>query len=129
MKKIDLGDLVAGLALMSLAAFGFVAPVASEGCSNPPSPAVVKQDLTTALDLTQAACSVADTTGVAYVILGCAIATVLENGAVQISTLFVPVSASQAPALLAAHPESDQSKPLVALYKLAHPSAAVGPLR
>ena len=114
---------LAGLAIMAGCSLELVV-----GCANPPSPATVKSDLTTALDLTQAACSVADTTGVAYVILGCAITTVLENGAVQVANLFVPVSSSQVSATLAKHPETEASKALVPAFKLIHPTAAVGPL-
>ncbi len=111
-----------GLLLMSVCAGALMLPVVV-ACSQPVTPAEVKNDLTTALNLTQAACSVADTTGDAYVILGCAITTVLENGAVQVATLFVPASTGAAPALLAKHPETEASKALVVQWKALHPSA------
>jgi hypothetical protein len=119
---------MSGLVLMIACTAGLWLATVGQGCSNPPSPATVKSDLTTALDLTQAACSVADTTGVAYVILGCAITTTLENGAVSIANLFVPVATAKASAILAAHPETEASKPLVIAWKAIHPTAAVGPL-
>jgi hypothetical protein len=113
----------AGLVLMAASLGGLVLGTLADGCSNPPSPATITNDLTTALNLTQAACSVADTTGDAYVILGCAITTVLENGAVQVATLFVPASTGTAPALLAKHPETEASRGLIVQWKALHPSA------
>jgi hypothetical protein len=91
------------------------------GCNTPAQ--TVVSDLTTALDLTQAACSVADTTGQTYVILGCTIATTMENGAVQVANLFVPATPTTAAALLKKHPETAASKALVAQYQAAHPVA------
>jgi hypothetical protein len=114
---------LSGIALMIACTTGLALGTFAEGCNQPVTPAMVKNDLTTALDLTQAACSVADTTGDAYVILACAITTTLENGAIQVATLFVPATASTAAVALAKHPESETSRALVVQFKALHPSA------
>lgn len=80
---------------------------------------------TLALDLTQAACSAADTTGNNYVIMGCNLAIAAENGVISLTNVFVSVPAAQASAFAAAHPESVQSKALVKAYQAIHPSATV----
>jgi hypothetical protein len=109
------------LALMAGSWLGLVI-VQCGGCANT-TPAQVQSDLTTALDLTDAACSVADTTGQSVVILACAITTSLENAADQIATLFVPVASSQVAAVQAKHPENAASKAAAALYAVGHPGA------
>lgn len=92
------------------------------------TPANVQNAEHIALDLTQASCSVVDTTGDAYVIFGCAIAEVAENAAITVTNLFVSAPASQAAAFAVAHPETDKSKALVPAYRAVKATAAVVPL-
>ena len=61
-------------------------------------------DETLALDLTQAACSAATTTGNAYVEFACALAQVAEDGTISVTKLLVDVPAGAAPAFAANAP-------------------------
>lgn len=117
---------IVGAALLMLAVTVLLVAY-SEGCGAT-VPQVVNGE-TTALDLTQAACSVADTTGDAVVIFGCELATLGLNTAVQVTELFEAVPASQAVAFAAAHPETAASRALVPAYHAIHPAAVVGALR
>ena len=120
---MTLRERVQVLAVILAVVVCLVAQVATlEACNA--TPAQVVTDLTTALDLTQAACSVADTTGNDVVVFACSIATTLENGAIQIANLFVPIPAAGCAPFAAAHPESTTSKALVAVWAKTHPSAS-----
>jgi hypothetical protein len=119
--------MIGGAALMLVCAAALMADVAIEGCAGTTPQQVVNGE-TTALDLTQAACSVADTTGDAYVVFGCALADLGLQTAVKVTQMFVSVPASGAAAFAAAHPETETSKPLVVAYRQIHPTAAAGTL-
>jgi len=127
-EPMTFGQKVQRAAFVALLGGAVVLPTV-EGCANPPSPQTVVNGETTALNLTNAACSVADTTGDAYVIFGCALADVALNTAIQVTNLFVAVPAASATTFAAAHPEAEKSKPLVLAYKTLHPTAAAGPLK
>lgn len=91
------------------------------GCSA----AQAKTDLTTALNLEQDACSVADTTGDSYVVFGCALATLGLQSAIALDSLFLKVPVAIAASFAAQHPETEASKPMVFAWKALHPAAAV----
>ena len=111
----------AGLILMAASLGGLVMGTMAEGCGATPQQVLNGEQI--ALNLTSAACSVADTTGDAYVVFGCALANVAENAAISVTHLFVSVPAASCPAFAAAHPESPASLPLVTAYKATHPGA------
>jgi len=83
------------------------------------TPAQVVSAETLALDLTQSACSVADTTGEAYVIFACSLATAAENAAITVTQVFVKVPAEQVATFALKHPKSPVSDALVAASKAA----------
>ena len=115
----------AGLVLMAASLGGLVLGTLAEGCGATPQQVLNGEQI--ALNLTQAACSVADTTGDAYVVFGCALANVAENAAISITHLFVSVPAASCAAFATAHPESEASKPLVLAFKATHPGASTQP--
>lgn len=119
---------MAGGFLMVAALGGLALGVLAEGCAGTTPQQVVNGE-TTALNLTNAACSVADTTGDAYVVFGCALADIGLDSAIAITNLFVSVPVAGAADFATKHAETPASKPLVVAYKSLHPTASAGPLK